>query len=392
MKMAGPLLFVSLLLISSGVAMNATKDAAKDEYLLFVGTYTGKESKGIYAFRFDTTSARLAPLGLVAETPNPSFLAVDPRGRFLYAVNELEKYQGESSGSISAFAIDQKSGRLSLVNQVSSRGTNPCYVSLDNSGRYVFVANYGSGSVAVFPVLKDGSLGEAASFVQHSGSGPDRDRQEGPHAHWIGVTPDNRFVMSADLGTDKVLAYRLNDNNGGLSANDPAFVKVEAGSGPRHVDFHPNGRFAYVLSELYSTMTVFSYDSEQGALQLLQSVATVPGGFSGINHPAEIRVHPNGRFVFVSNRGHDSIAVFSIVQNKGTVSLVGHFSTHGRKPRNFEIDPSGSRLFVANQDSNNIVIFDIDPATGRLTTTGQVLQVDSPVCVKFMALGSTKTH
>ena len=382
---------VGLLVLAFPIlAISATRDTQKGDYLLFVGTYTARDSKGVYAYRFSAASKELIPLGLVAETPNPSFLAIDPTGRFLYAVNELEKYQGEASGSVSAFAIDKKSGKLSLLNQVSSRGLDPCYVSLDQSGRYVLVANYGSGSVAAFPLLKDGSLGEAASFVQHSGTGPDRERQEGPHAHWVGVMPDNHFAMAVDLGIDEVLVYRLNDKNGSLSANDPAFVKLEPGSGPRHLDCHPNSRFVYVISELQSKINVFSYDAQRGALQPLQSIATVPKEFSGTNYPAEIRVHPNGKFLFASNRGHDSVAVFSIDQKKGTLSPVGHFSTHGKNPRNFEIDPSGSHLFVANQESGNIVIFEIDQATGKLTSTGQVLHVDSPVCLKFLAVGGTK--
>ncbi|HWY70261.1 MAG TPA: lactonase family protein [Terriglobales bacterium] len=372
------------------LAMSATRDTQKGDYLLFVGTYTAKDSKGIYAYRLESSSKKMTPLGLVAETPNPSFLATDPTGRFLYAVNEVEKYKGEASGSVSAFAIDRTSGKLSRLNELSSRGTDPCYLSLDQSGKHLLVANYGSGSVAAFPIRKDGSLGDSSGFVQHAGSGPDRERQEGPHAHWIGVTPDNRFAMSADLGTDKVLVYRLDESNGSLSANDPAFVSLEPGSGPRHFDFHPNGRFAYVLSELKPTVTVFSYAAQSGTLKQLQSLVTIPENFSGTNHPAEIRVHPNGRFLFASNRGHDSIAVFSIDQKNGTLSPVGYFSTEGKKPRNFEIDPSGSRLFVANQESGNIVVFNIDKATGKLTPTGQVLHVDSPVCLKFMALRQRK--
>jgi 6-phosphogluconolactonase len=368
------------------LAMSATRDAAKGEYLLFVGTYTANQSKGIYAYRFVPASTKLTPLGLVAETPNPSFLTIDSTGRLLYAVNELEKYKGESSGSVSAFVVDQKSGKLLPLNEVSSRGTDPCYLSLDQSGKYVLVANYGSGSVAVFQVHKDGSLGKASAFVQHTGSGPDRERQEGPHAHWIGVTPDNRFAMAVDLGIDQVLVYRFNEKTGTLSPNHPASVAMEPGSGPRHLDFHPNGKFVYVLSELQSKINVFSYDLRQGTLQPLQHIATVPKEFSGTNYPAEIRVHPNGKFLFASNRGHDSIAVFSIDQKNGTLSPVGPFSTQGKKPRNFEIDPSGSRLFVANQESGNIVIFDIDQTTGKLTPTGQVLHLDSPVCLKFMVV------
>jgi len=371
------------------LAMSSTQETKIGEYVLFVGTYTAKASKGIYAYRFAPASNKLISLGLVADTPNPSFLAIDRTGRFLYAVNELEKYKGEASGSVSAFAINQGNAKLSQLNEVSSRGTDPCYVSLDRSGNYVFVANYG-GSVAVFPVLKDGSLGEAVSFVQHAGSGLDREGQEGPHAHWIGITPENRFVMAADLGIDKVLVYRFIDKNGGISPNSPAFVKLEPGSGPRHLDFHPNAGFVYVLNELQSKINVFSYEPQLGALEPLQSIATVPKEFSSTNHPAEIRVHPNGKFLFASNRGHDSIAVFSIDQKRGTLSLVGYFSSQGKKPRNFEIDPTGSHLFVANQDSGNIVIFGIDEKTGKLTPSRQVLHVDSPVCLKFVPVSGTR--
>lgn len=386
MRMTERLLYTLLVLAFPMAAISAAKDAPTGEYLLFVGTYTGKESKGIYAYRFNSGADHLAPLGLVAETPNPSFLAIDPTRHFLYAVNEIDKYRGESSGSVSAFAIDRESGRLSRLNEVPSQGTDPCYVSLDKSGKFVLVANYGSGSVAVFPALKNGSLGEASGFVQNTGSGPDRERQEGPHAHWIEVTPDNRFAMTADLGIDQVLVFPFDERNGGLSARDSRLAKVAPGAGPRHIDLHPNGRFAYVLNELQSTVNVFAYDTNRGQLQPLQTITTVPKEFSGVNNSAEIKVHPSGKFLFASNRGHDSIAVFSIDQRKGMLSLAGHFLTQGKKPRNFEIDPTGSRLFVANQDSGNIVVFDIDAATGKLTATGQVLRVDSPVCLKFMAL------
>lgn len=376
---------VLALLMSLGARSNAT-DAPKSNYLLFVGTYTEKESKGIYAYRLDMASGQLTSLGLAAETINPSFLAVNPSRRFLYAVNEVPNYKGQASGAVSAFAIDRQTGRLSLLNEVASRGADPCYIALDRTGRYVLVANYTGGSVAVFSVLKDGRLGESSAFVQHVGAGPNRERQEGPHAHWIEVTTNNHFAIAADLGLDKVMVYRFDARNGSLAPNNPPFAKVDPGAGPRHVAFHPNGRFAYVINELHSSITSFSSGGDRGVLHPLQTVSTLPKGFSGSNDTAEIHVHPNGKFLFASNRGHDSIAVFSIEQRKGTLSLVDHFSTQGKTPRNFEIDPSGSRLFVANQDSGNIVIFRIDPETGRLTSTGQVLNVPSPVCLKFVAI------
>jgi 6-phosphogluconolactonase len=259
-------------------------------------------------------------------------------------------------------------------------------VAVDKTGKYVLVANYTGGSVAVFPVMPDGSLGQRSAFVQHTGSGPNKERQEGPHAHWIDVTRDNRFAIASDLGLDELLVYRFDPKKGTLTPNDPPFAKTDPGAGPRHLSFHPNGKFAFVADELNSTISVFSYDAARGALHLLQTVSTVPKRFTGTNDAAEIEVHPNGKFLFVSNRGSDTIVLFSIDQSKGTLTLVDDFSSKGKKPRYFTIDPSGSRLLVANEKGNNIVIFNIDPQTGRLTETGQVLQVASPVCLKFVAV------
>jgi 6-phosphogluconolactonase len=365
-------------------AVTAASDAPKREYVLYVGTYTKKQSKGIYAYRFDTASHELSSVGLAAETANPSFLVVDPRSRFLYAVNEIADYKGQSSGGVSAFAIDRKTGKLSLLNEVPSRGADPCYVAVDKTGKFVLVANYTGGSVAVFPVMRDGRLGEASAFMQHVGSGPNKERQEAPHAHWVDVTADNHFAIASDLGLDKLLVYRFDQKNGTISPNDPAFAKTEPGAGPRHVSFHPNGRFAYVADELQSAVSVFSYDGVHGVLRPLQTVSMLPKDFTGENSAAEIQVHPNGKFLFASNRGSDSIAVFSIGKSSGRLTLVDHFSTKGKKPRNFAVDPTGSRLFVANEDSDNIVVFEIDSSTGRLTPTGQVLEVSSPVCLTFV--------
>jgi 6-phosphogluconolactonase len=373
-------LFLSL------VTVSAAKDSPKDKYLLFVGTYTEKESKGIYAYRFDAASSELTPLGVAAETTNPSFLAIDPTRRFLYAVNEVPKYKGGNSGAVSAFAIDRQTGKLSLLDEVASRGADPCYIAFDKTGKHALVANYTGGSVAVFPVRADGHLGESSAFVQHAGSSVNHERQEGPHAHWIETTPDNRFAIAVDLGLDKLLVYRFDAKTGSLTANNPPNAKLDPGAGPRHLAFHPNGKFAYVVNELHSTITAFSYDSSRGMLHALKTVSTLPKGFSGSNDTAEIRVHPSGKFLFASNRGHDSIAVFSIDSTTGALTLVDHFPTQGKTPRNFEIDPTGKLLLVANQDANNIVVFRIDPNSGRLTPTGQTLHVPSPVCLKFMAV------
>jgi 6-phosphogluconolactonase len=375
-----------LFLLCSLVTVSAAKDFPKSKYLLFVGTYTEKESKGIYAYRFDAASSELTPLGLAAETTNPSFLAIDPSRRFLYAVNEVPKYKGGNSGAVSAFAIDRQTGKLSLLNEVASRGADPCYIAFDKAGKYALVANYTGGSVAVFPIRDDGHIGESSAFVQHVGSSVNHERQEGPHAHWIETTPDNRFALAVDLGLDELLVYRFDAKAGSLTANDPPHAKLDPGAGPRHLAFHPNGKFAYVVNELQSSITAFSYDPSRGALHALKTVSTLPKGFSGSNDTAEIRVHPSGKFLFASNRGHDSIAVFSIDSHTGTLTLVDHFPTQGKTPRNFEIDPTGSLLFVANQDTSNIVVFRIDPNSGRLTPTGQTLHVPSPVCLKFMAV------
>ncbi len=371
-------------IILSLVTITAAKESPKNKYLLFVGTYTEKESKGIYAYRFDAASSELTPLGVAAETTNPSFLAIDPSRRFLYAVNEVRNYKGASSGAVSAFAIDSLTSKLSLLNQVPSRGADPCYIAFDKTGKYALVANYTGGSVAVFPVQPDGHLGEPSAFVQHRGSSVNKERQEGPHAHWIETTPDNRFAIAVDLGLDELLVYRFDASKGSLTPNDPLFASLDPGAGPRHLAFHPNGKFAYVVNELQSTITAFTYDAGRGVLRKLITVSTLPKGFSGSNDTAEIKVHPNGKFLFASNRGHDSIAVFSIDSHTGALTLEDHFPTQGKTPRNFEIDPAGKFILVANQDTNSIVAFRIDPNNGRLTPTGQTLHVPAPVCLKFM--------
>jgi 6-phosphogluconolactonase len=376
-------LFPLFLLPSTG---SATEMKAAKSYFVYVGTYTGPNSRGIYAFRFDAATGQAASLGLVAETVSPSFLAIDPGRKFLYAVNEVSDYQGKKSGAISAFAIDGKSGKLTFLNQVPSEGAGPCYVALDKTGKYVLVANYDSGSVAVFPVLKDGKLGEPSSVVQHSGHGADPQRQEGPHAHEIELSSDNRFAIAADLGLDELLVYKFDPAKGTLTANDPPFGKLDPGSGPRHFAFHPSNRFLYVTNEMTSTATGFSYDAAKGTLSKLNSVSTLPESFKGSNDTAELEVHPDGGFFYVSNRGHDSIALFAIDSVTGAHKFVETVSTGGKTPRNFAIDPSGDYLFAANQKSDNIVIFKIDRKTGHLMPTGQVLQAPSPVCVSFVAI------
>jgi 6-phosphogluconolactonase len=378
------LLSVPLLLFSQ--PQTPEKPAAKSQYIAYVGTYTAKtSSKGIYAYRFDAEKGQLTALGVAAESADPSFLAVHPNGKFLYAVNEVGDFNGGAGGAVSAFAIDAKTGALKFLNQVPTRGAGPCYVSLDKNGSFALVANYDGGSIASFPVHEDGSLGTASGFVQHSGSGPNKERQEGPHAHWIGTSPDDRFALAVDLGLDQVIVYGFDPSKGIFTPLLSGFAKVKPGAGPRHLAFHPNGKFAYVLSEMESSVTVFSYQAKNGAFTSLQTISALPKDYAGPKEAAEIAVHPSGKFLYTSNRGHDSIAIFAIDEKKGTLKSLGQVLTGGKTPRHFAIDPTGTFLLAENQESNNIVVFHIDAATGNLTPTGQTIEVPSPVCITFVA-------
>jgi 6-phosphogluconolactonase len=378
-------LLLSLLLALCAEAASAPQE---HKYLVYVGTYTqeGSTSKGIYAYRFDPNTTQLTAIGLAAETTNPSFLAVHPNHRFLYAVNEISNYTGEKSGAVSAFAIDPATGKLTLLNQVASKGADPCYITVDKSGKYVLVANYTGGSIAVFPVLPDGRLGVTSAFIQHVGHGTNPERQEGPHAHSIDLSQDNRFAIVDDLGLDETLVYKFDSTKGSLILNDPPFAKADPGAGPRHFALHPNGKFAYVVNEMGSTVSAFSYDGSAGALRPLQTISTFPKDFSGHNDDAEIEIDASGKFLYASNRGHDSIAVFAIDPEKGSLTLIEYAPTKGQTPRSFEISPGGALLFAANEKSDNIVVFRIDSKTGRLTPTGKVLDVAEPVCVKFVPI------
>jgi 6-phosphogluconolactonase len=368
-----------LLLFSS--AETSEKAAAKGQYLVYVGTYTTKtSSKGIYSFHFDTATGQLTAIGVAAETPDPSWVAVHPSGKYAYAANEAGK-----ASTVTAFAVDAESGKMTQLNQMPALGEDPCYMSFDKTGKYLLVANYTSGTVAVFPILADGRLGEHTAMVKDQGAlGPNKERQEAPHAHWIQTSPDNRFALVADLGLDEVLVYKFDAISGTLTPNEPAFAKLKAGSGPRHVVFYPNGKFVFAVSELSSTATSFAYDPQKGTLKELGAASTLPRGFSGRNDVAETAVQQNGKFLYVSNRGNDSIAIFSIDPGNRTLAPAGGISTGGKEPRHFAIDPSGKYLLAENQHSNNIVIFKIDAATGGLTPTGQVIEVPSPVDLTFV--------
>jgi len=357
--------------------------APPEKFLLYVGTYKDHGGKGIYAYRFDAAAGQLAPLGLAVASAEPSFLAVAESGKFLYAVNEIVNYNGQPAGAVSAFAIQRENGKLSLLNQVSSRDEGPAHITLDRSGNYALVSNYERGSIAVFPLLPDGRLGESSAFVRHKGSSVNPERQRGPHAHAIAVSPDNRFVVVADLGLDQLLVYRFDAVRGSLGS-EPQIVKTAPGAGPRHLAFDANGRFLYLVTEMASTVVTYSYDAPTGQLHELQTVSLLPQGYSGRTEAAEIEIHPSGKFVFASNRGPDSISVFAIDSKLGTLTLVETVSTRGKTPRHFALDPTGSWLLAANQDSDEIVVFHVNPDTGHLTPTGPVLEVPSPACIKFV--------
>jgi len=384
--MSSKLWTVALVGIVVGLAHGSVPAPDVADMLVYFGTYTGPNSKGIYVSRLDGKSGALSDPELAVETPGPSFLAVHPDRDFLYAVNEVDEFQGKKSGSVSAFAIDRKTGKLTALNQQSSVGTGPAHLIVDKSGHAVLVANYGGGSVAVLPIEANGRLKPASAFVQHTGSSVNPQRQKEPHAHSVNVDPKNHFAYVADLGLDKVLIYRFEPLKGSLTANDPPFAAVEPGAGPRHFAFHPSGRFAYVINELQCTVTAFTADEKSGMLTTLQTVSTLPEGQKVVPgfSTAEVQVHPSGKFLYGSNRGHDTIVVFAIDQNTGRLTYVEHEPTQGSTPRNFGIDPSGTYLLAANQKSDSVIVFRIDPESGRLSPTGTRITVGSPVCVKFV--------
>jgi 6-phosphogluconolactonase len=377
---------LSIAIWSSSVFAQTTEDPRSlTGWFVYIGTYTTNDSQGIYVSRMDLSSGKLTPAVLAAKTANPSFLAAHPSRRYLYSVNELSRFEGQDSGAVSAWAINRPAGVLQCLNQRPSGGPGPCHLTVNKSGSSVLVANYGGGSVGSVAINEDGSLGRMTSFHQHQGSSVDPRRQEGPHAHSINLDRENRFAMVADLGLDRILVYQFERAMGNLVPGPPfAEPRVTPGAGPRHGCFHPNGNYAYVIHELDSTVTAFRYDADEGALESLQTVATLPDAFEGENHTAEVAIHPNGKFLYGSNRGHDSIAVFAIDLASGKMTLVQVESTRGKTPRNFAIDPSGSYLLAANQGSDAIVVFRVDPATGRLATTDERLPVPTPVCVTFV--------
>jgi len=358
--------------------------------LVYVGTYTGGKGRGIYLFRLQTENLEvpqnitLVPLGLAAEAVNPSFLELDLKRRLLFAVNEVDRFEGKPSGAVSAFSIDAATGTLRLLNQRPSMGTGPCHLVLDKEGRNLLIANYGGGSVAVLRVGADGRLGETTAFVQHTGKSVNPTRQTGPHAHCVTLDSANRFAFVCDLGLDKVMTYRFDAAKGTLTPGAPAFTPIKPGAGPRHMVFRPDGRFAYVVNEMNSTVTAFSYDPNAGVLNELQTVSTLPEHFDGANSGAEIAVYPSGKYLYVSNRGHNSVVLFGIDQAKGTLTYVEEQGTGGRQPRHFGIEPSARHLAIGNQGSDTVLVCRIDADNGRLQPSGVFASVPSPVCVMFL--------
>ncbi len=362
---------------ATGILAVLRASAAPQQELVFIGS--GRAN--IEAYHFDLESGALTRLGLAARIAHPSFFAIAPNHRFLYSITEGG---GKGDSRVSAFAIDAASGKLTLLNSQSAGGAGPCYIEVDPSGKDALIANYGSGSVAVFPVAPTGMLNPMSAFIQDKGSSVNPDRQTGPHAHCIVTDPVNHFAMVCDLGLDKVLVFKFDPADGSLLANDPAFVATKPGAGPRHIAFHPNGRWAFVSDEMGSALTAYSYDAAAGALREIQSESTLPKEFTGKNTDAEVAVHPSGKFVFCSNRGDDSVAVFGCDSDTGRLTFLERDSTGGKTPRQFEIDPTGAWLLAGNQDSDTVTVFRIDSATGHLQPVGDAIHSDNPMCIKFL--------
>ena len=361
------------------------RDAAfaqrRREMTLFIGTYTSSTSEGIYTYRMNSDTGELTKFTSI-KSENPSFLTLDRSRRFLYAVNEVAEFEGKPSGAVSAYSID-RTGTLKTLNQQPSMGADPCHLSVDRRRTSLLVANYTGGSVALLPIMKNGTLGPATDVKQHEGSGP-KEQQKGPHAHCIILDSLERHAIAADLGSDRVLVYRFDPVTRKLHPGRQPSIGLQAGAGPRHLTLHPNGRYAYVINELDSTMTTLRYNSTAGTLTTIDTASTLPTGFADKSYCADVHVAPSGRFLYGSNRGHNSIVVFAIDTRTGKPSLIEHVSTEGNWPRNFVIDPSGRFLLVANQRSDNVVVFRIDSRTGRLKPSGQTAQVPMPVCLKFL--------
>ncbi|HVX13911.1 MAG TPA: lactonase family protein [Pirellulales bacterium] len=377
-------LATALAIITMGTSFAEAAADGSDKVRLYVGSYADAKGDGIYLLELDLSNGKLTRLGATSGVQNPSFLAIHPNKRYLYSVCEVPEFEGKRTGAIAAFAIESDGG-LRALNRESSGGEGPCHLIVDKAGKNVLAANYGGGSACCLPLDDKGRLAKASEVVQHRGKSTNPQRQESPHAHSVNLDRANHFAFVADLGLDEVLVYRFDAEKGSLKANEPPAAKVKPGSGPRHFAFHPSGRFAYVINEMALTITAFRYDEAHGVLSEVQTVSTLPEDAKGDNFStAEVQVHPSGKFVYGSNRGHDTIASFAVDDQTGRLTPTGHASTGGKTPRNFGIDPTGKYLLAANQDSDNILVLKIDPASGKLSSTGNAIKVGRPVCVKFL--------
>lgn len=364
------------------IAFPITAQRNTRERTLYVGTYTAGKSEGIYVYRMDQMTGELRAVSSI-KSINPSFLAIEASKRYLYAVNEVNDFEGNPTGAVSSFAIHPDMGQLEFINQQPSSGGDPCHLTIDRQRKSVLVANYTGGNISVLPIARDGSLGAPIDVEQHEGSGP-KEQQKGAHAHCIILDRFNRHAFAADLGIDKVMIYRFDRLTGKLSPGKQPSATLHSGAGPRHLTFHPNGKYLYVINELDSSLTTFKYDASSGTLRPFETISTLPRDFSGTSYCADVHVSPSGRFLYGSNRGHNSIVVFEIDNRSGRLRQIEHVSTEGKWPRNFTIDPSGRFLLVANQHTDNVVTFKIDPQSGRLTPTGQIAEIPTPVCLKFL--------
>ncbi len=378
---------LALLSLDKDASSQTSPALRNDEFMLYVGTYTSGSGKGqgIYSFHFSEKGGELTPAKAASGVADPSFVVVDKSRKFLFSVNETLEYEGKKSGSVSSFTIDRKSGDLTFLNKQPSLGGAPCHLTVSANNRFLLAANYVGGNVAVFPIGKDGKLGPSVDVKQHTGAGPNKDRQLSAHAHSINLDRNDRFAVACDLGADTLFIYKFDSETGELSPNpDQPSLKTKPGAGPRHFAFHPNGRTAFVINELSSSLTVLAYDEKRGMLAETQTISSLPANWNGANTCADIHISPNGRFVYGSNRGHDSIVSYKFDERLAKLELIEHVSTQGKTPRNFAVDPSGKYLLAANQNTDTVVTFRIEEGTGKLMPTGAIVSVPSPVCLRFV--------
>jgi len=367
----------------------AISPAAAKEMWVFFGTHKDQPGHGFSVARFDTRTGSLTTPQFLVQAANPGFFVIHPDGKHIYVANEVDTFQGQPTGFVSAYAVDPATAQMTLLNEQPSAGAGTAYLSLDRTNHYLLVANYGGGTIAAFALNADGSIGKQTAFFQHTGSSVNPDRQSKAHPHSIRMDPTNRFALVPDLGLDKIFIYRFDASDGSLTPNDPPFVTVTPGSGPRHFDFDPAGKFVYVMNEMASRVKVFAWDSSRGVLTELQTISSLPDDFTGTNTSAEIRVHPSGRFLYCTNRGDNTIAAFAVDSATGLLTFIERVSTQGKTPRNFDFDPTAHWLLVSNMDSDNVLVYKIDLATGKLIPHGAPVSAPNPFAVRFLPIASS---